>query len=298
MSTPQSQPAPAAGVSPPSPLPPEAEALRRAAVPVGAAYAKFEVLSEDFCDMFLKPLPLTSGVVLWDRLDKDDRLAKIAIVQNAYTRLPPLPTAANPTQAVAVRQGFSQGANATYENERFKSRALWVAAELAKIAIFTLAASPVGAGAVSVTGIGSAFTVKWRDCAAQTTARVVLEMTGVEVDAAVFVRRFGLPRETIGSFKTAVDYSLHWFEQVGIKLSPKPVEFRAVANGGVDGHYVIFMRGGSTGGHVVYGRVNGNALAIIDNQLGGRTWDSVMSAERVLQMQVAASYRIENLPVP
>ncbi|MGP3954041.1 hypothetical protein [Streptomyces sp. 7N604] len=256
------------------------------------------MLSEDFCDLFLKPRPELAGVVLWDRMDKDQRLAKIAIVQDAYTKLPPLPTATNPVMAAAVREGFSQGANATYENERFKTRALWVAAELAKAAIFALAAGPVGGGAVVVRGIGSAFTTRFSDCAAQTASRAVLEITGAEVEAAAFVRRFGLPRETISNYAAAEAYARNWFDQVGIKLVPNPGGFQPTVYGGVDGHYVVFMRGGATDGHVVYGRITGNTVLIIDQQLVGRTWDSVMTAERVLKMQLAAAYRIDKVVVP
>jgi hypothetical protein len=298
MAGPVSHPAPAPGVNRPSGYPPDSDAARRAAVPVGAAYAKFEVLSEDFCDHFLQPQSMAAGVVLWDRMSQDQKRALIAKVQQAYQALPPLPTATNPVMAAAVREGFSMGANTTYENERFKTRALWVVAELAKAAIFALAAGPAGAGAVTVRGIGSAFTTRFSDCAAQTASRLVLEMNGAAIDAGYFFRRFGLPRQTISTYEAAQAYARNWFEQVGIKLAPKSGGFGPVAAGGTEGHYVVFFKGGASGGHVVYGRVSPNGILVIDNQLGGRTWDSLMSAERVLGMQAQAAYRVEHVTLP
>lgn len=297
MAGPSSHPAPAPGVSPPPRYPPDSEAARRAAVPVGAAYAKFEVLAEDFSDHFLKPQPMAAGVVLWDRMSQDQKRALIAQVQQAYKSLPPLPTATNPTMAAAVREGFSAGANATYENERFKTRALWVAAELAKVAIFAVAAGPAGAGAVTVRGIGSAFTTRFSDCAAHTASRLVLEMNGAVIDAGYFFRRFGLPRQTISTYAVAEAYARNWFVEVGIKLAPRSGGFGRVAAGGTEGHYVLFFEGGASGGHVAYGRVSPDGILIIDNQLG-RTWDSLMSAERVLGMQAKAAYRVQDVTLP
>src|SRR6476660_8489386 len=171
-------PAPAPGVNIPSPLPPRAGALRRQAEAAGKEYGKFESDLETFF-FCLFETPAMGGIVLWDRMSPDERRKSLQRVQDESAKLPPLPTAANLTELQAIRDGFHSGSNYAYETERFKFRAVWATCELAK------------AGAPVAVGIGAASTSKFRDCAAQTGARIIREMTGVAVDGAYLARAFG-----------------------------------------------------------------------------------------------------------
>jgi hypothetical protein len=60
---------------------------------------------------------------------------------------------------------------------------------------------------------------------------------------------------------------------------------------------VIFMKGGATGGHVVYGEVTATGVKVIDNQIGS-VWASLEAAQGKLGMQATAAYRVESVTVP
>jgi RHS repeat-associated protein len=138
------------------------------------------------------------------------------------------------------------------------------------------------------------------DCAACTAARAIRESTGIEVEAAELVRKYGLPSKTIISFTTALNYAKNYLTRIGIRLAEKPRGFAPIAEGGTEGMYAIFLEGGKSGGHVVFGRVTKSGLEVIDDQLGGagRTWSSIESAERALGMKAKAAYRIESVTPP
>jgi hypothetical protein len=149
--------------------------------------------------------------------------------------------------------------------------------------------------------IGAFDSSKLSDCAAQTAARAIREMNGAEVDASWLRRTYGLPRVAISNLRDAISYALNWFEGIGIKLAPKPVDFRYASQRGVPqgviDRYVVFFKGGKDGGHVVYGEITANGTRIIDNQ-AGLMWTDVVSAQNALRMEIAAGFRIESVTVP
>jgi hypothetical protein len=285
-------PAPAPGANPPPPLPPQAAALFKRSQDIGKEYGKFEADLETFF-FYIFDTPAMGGIVLWDRMTEAERRKTLQRVQNGYATLPTLPTASNLIEAQAVRDGFRGGANYAYETERFKFRAVWVTCELAKAFVLAKAAMPV------TVGIGAASTSKFRDCAAQTAARIIQELTGVQADAAYLTRAFGLPRVALasspsGGYKNAVSYALNWFEQLGIKLAPKPGGFYA---GGQQGKYVVFFEGGATGGHVVYGEVTAKGVTLIDNQTG-QIWTDLVRAQNQLGMKATGAHLVQSVAVP
>lgn len=287
MTDPVKQPAPAAGATARIPLAPPLEAARIAAERVGRAYGAFRAdLDEDFFVIF--ETPFMGGIVLWDRMSPDEQRRHMTKVQLEFDRLPKLPVATSIPMAAAVREGFESGAMSGYEVKRTEFRAVWVACELAKAIILARASTP------SVTAVGSAFTSRFSDCGAQTAARIIQEATGVQTSASFLARTFGLPRVSIAGYDAAVSYALNWFEGIGIKLAPKPGGFYIR---GQAGRYVIFMKGGATGGHVVYGEVSASGLQVIDNQLGA-VWKSLEAAQGKLGMQATAAYRVESVALP
>jgi len=225
------------------------------------------------------------GIVLWDRMAPKERRATLERVQREYTKLPSLPTAANLTELQAIEEGYRSGSNYSYQTERFKFRAVWATCELA-MAVFSGPAQPE-------LRIAAASTSKFSDCAAQTASRLIREMLGIDVEAAFLSRTFGLPKTAL-TYKDAMSYARHWFEMIGVKLSTKPGGFRP---GGEIGKYVIFMRGGASGGHVVYGEVTSTGITIVDNQIG-KIWNSLERAQAQLGMQATAAYRVEAVIVP
>jgi len=294
MTDPNWQPAPAPGASRPQPLPPAAEAARladeaarREAEKVGREYGRLKAdLEENIKTTF--ETPFMGGITLWDRMTDDERRKRMTNIQNELARLPKLPTATSLSMVAAVRTGFSEGADAAYETRKFEFRAVFVACELAKLAILNKASTP------SLTAVGAASTSRFSDCAAQTAARITQEMTGVETSAEFLVRAFGLPRTSISGYDAAVAYALNWFEGVGIKLSPKPAYFNPQVP---PGKFVIFLKGGGSGGHVVYGEVSAGGIKVIDHQIG-TVWSSLEAAQAKLGMQATAAYRVEAVVIP
>jgi hypothetical protein len=286
-----STPAPAAGVTPPSPpVPGSLEAARQAGRKVGEAYGEFKAWQETFLELFTATAA-TGGVVLWDRLPPERRLEVIGKVQHAYDTLPALPASTSIEMAAALRQGFQEGAKAQYESERLLTRAVWVACELAKAFAVAKASAPVSV--VAIRSAADGFT----DCAARTASRAVLEMTGVEVPADQLVRNFGLPMSATQGFEAAVSYARNWFTKMGITLAARVGGFGPVREGGTIGRYVIFFKGGPSGGHVVFGEVTATEVRIIDDQKG-KVWSSLMQAQNYLGMKAATSSRIESITLP
>jgi RHS repeat-associated protein len=132
------------------------------------------------------------------------------------------------------------------------------------------------------------------DCTAFTASRAIRDIRGIEIDAAELVSKYGLPKKVITSFKDAVTSAKHYFTKLGIELSPKPGGFTTVAQGGIEGSYVIFLEGGAEGGHVIYGQVSKSGLGVIDDQLG-RSWSSVEAAANSLGLKPGSAYRIDNI---
>jgi hypothetical protein len=251
-------PAPAAGVTPPSPPVPGSPAARvQAAKAIGArvgrVHGEFRAWLENFLDMFTTT-GVTGGIPAWIRLPPQRQQEAIALVQKNYDSLPRLPPAATTEEAAAMRDGFLDAVTLSYEADQFMNRAVWAACELAK------AVAIAGASTQSVSAIGS-FADKFSDCAAQTASRAILEMTGTEVPASYLVRAFGLPRTSIAGYDAAVAYARNWFKMVGIELAPNPGGFVPVAQGGIAGRYVVFLKGGARGGHVVFGEVSTGGIA-------------------------------------
>jgi hypothetical protein len=282
------------------PTPTQAKAAAKAAEArelgkrVGVAYGEFRADADKFL-MVLFETPKTGGVPLWDRMSPEERLRSIAGIRREFDALPKLPVAPDLATAAALREGFLEGAKSGFEIERFKLRAVWVACELAQIWAIGRAASP------RAVAIGAFDSSKLSDCAAHTAARAIREMNGAEIDAGWLARTFGLPRVAISNLRDAMSYALNWFEGVGIKLAPKPVDFhyasqRGVPQGVID-RYVVFFKGGKDGGHVAYGEITANGTRIIDNQ-AGLMWTNVVSAQNALQMEITAGFRIESVTVP
>src|SRR5215471_17279022 len=134
-------PAPAPGATARQPLPPLIEAARREAERVGREYGKFKAdLEQDFYMMF--QTPYMGGIVLWDRMNNDERRKHLENVQREMDKLPKLPIATDLVTLAAIKEGFHAGANSAYEIERFNFRAVWVACELAKAVIVGKASMP------------------------------------------------------------------------------------------------------------------------------------------------------------
>lgn len=57
------------------------------------------------------------------------------------------------------------------------------------------------------------------------------------------------------------------------------------------------MKGGSTGGHVVYGEVTATGVKVIDNQIGS-VWTSLQAAQNKLGMEATGAFRVESVTVP
>jgi len=132
------------------------------------------------------------------------------------------------------------------------------------------------------------------DCAAQTAARAIQEITGEEISAADLVREHGLPTKVISGFKDAVAEAKHYFSRVGLELSPKPGGFASVSEGGTEGSYVIFLKGGEEGGHVVYGQVIESVIRVVDDQLG-KVWSSLEAVQKDLGLAARSAYRITEI---
>ncbi|WP_434445322.1 hypothetical protein [Lentzea sp. E54] len=225
-------------------------------------------------------------------MSQAEKIDAIRRIQDEYNALPRLLRAVSPQHESAQRRGFEEGAAHGYESTRFIARALWAIAELAKMAALGAVAEP------TIVGFGSSGQILARDCAPRTAARVIQEMTGVEVPADYLLRAFGIPPATIDGYKAAVAYTRNWFASVGIRLSPRPGGFHPVAEGGVPGRYVIFMMERSGGdGHVVFGEVTAAGVRIVDDQLG-RTWTSLTSAQNALGMEATTVSRVEEVVIP
>ncbi len=283
-------PAPAAGATPPSPPPPSQAAkiaARAEGVGIGKTYGQFREWEENFLDLLNTP---HGGVSVWDRMSTAERVTATKKIQDLYNGLPQLSPQTDPELAAAQRDGFKEGAGRGYDEARFETRAVWALAELAKAAALSMAGSP---GAVGIEGSAALD----RDCAARTAARAIREMTGIEMDAAELEGKFGLPASALQGFDAATAYCRNWFTGMGIRLAETPGGFAPMAEGGKEGSYVLFMRGGASGGHVVYGEVTPSGLRIVDDQLG-RSWTSVRAAQDALGMELVTVSRIEEIVVP
>ncbi len=250
---------------------------------VGVVHGEFSAWGESFFGMFDIQW---MGVSSWDRFPANERLRTIALVQSNFDSLPRLPPSTSQEMATALRQGFKEGSKVGYEAARFMARAVWALGELAKAAVTARAAAP---SAIAVGG--------FRDCAAQTASRAILEMTGVEVSAGHLVRTFGLPRSVLSKYDDAVSFARNYFEALGIKLAARSGGFVEIARGGVPGRYAIFLKGGREGGHVIFGEVSSSGIRVIDDQLQ-KSWTTLAAAERALGMEATSAYRIESIVVP
>jgi hypothetical protein len=284
-------PAPASRVTlPVAPVPGSLAAARETGARVGKVHGEFRAWFELFIRLFNWTGFSGQYPPVWSTLSPKQRLQAIAEVQRAYTSLPTLPSAKTVEEAQEMRKGFAEGAKVAYEANQFMNRAVWAACELAKAYVTARASVP---SVAMVRGFSDLFS----DCAAQTASRAILEMTGVDVPASYLVRTFGLPRASIDGYEAAVAYARNWFAAVGLELAPRAGGLLPVAQGGVAGRYVLFLKGGARGGHVVFADLTASEMRVIDNQLGS-VWTSVAEAERALGMKATTSSRIVSATVP
>jgi hypothetical protein len=161
MSSPKWSRAPAPEATPRIPLPPAAEAARVTAEKVGKEYGTFQADLEAIFFIIFET-PFTGGIVLWDRLTSDERRKHLAQVQTEFDKLPKLPVGANLTELTAIREGFATGSNAIYDRRRFEiSRSLDRMRACQKPFFSPKPRHP------TATAVGSAFTSRFSDCAAQ-----------------------------------------------------------------------------------------------------------------------------------
>jgi hypothetical protein len=288
-------PAPAPGATARQPLPPPVESARREGERIGRIYGEFQAtLEQEFYLFFSDMSGKLAGATIWDRMGPDDRRKLLATNTQKVQALPKLPPTSNLVEATAQREGFRSEAGRAYESKRFEYWSVRVACDLATDLVVALATG--GAGPV-VRGIGATSYEKFKDCAAHTASRAVLEATGIEVSPGYLFRTFGLPRETLSSIRAAIAYAKNYFTKLGIILRPEPIALEA----GLPltryplGRYVIFMEG--AGGHVVYGEITKDGITIIDDQIGKR-WSSIFAAEYDLKMQIRVGYLIDQVNPP
>jgi hypothetical protein len=237
----------------------------------------------------LKSAPF--GASIWETLTPAERALSVGRIQQAYQNLPRLPKGVDAAHDKALRDGFALGAGNTYEAERWMNKAAVVGFEALISAAIGAAAAP---GAVAIGAVDNA---RWSDCAAQTAALALRNAGGPAVEAAMLRANFGLPRVAM-NYKEAVAFAKNWFTALGMQLSPTN-SIQALERGrAAAGDYVLFMRGGQTGGHVVFATVRADGtMLIVDGQIQ-REWNSLISAQNQLGMQASGAFLIEKITTP
>jgi hypothetical protein len=279
-------PAPAPGASPPAPpVPGSIQADFTTGMDIGRAHGRF--LAD--ADQFMSTLKADhGGVSLWERMTQAERDAAVARIQRDYRNLPRLPKGVDAVHDKALRGGFALTARNTYDTERWLTKAVLVGFELLKGAIIGAAAAP------PAVGIGAVNNERWSDCAAQTASLALRNAGRAEIDPALLRANFGLPRVAL-SYKDAEAFAKNWFTQLGLALSPTNAVQDVERGRAAAGDYVLFMKGGASGGHVVFASVRADGtMLIVDGQIGV-TWTSLVSAQNQLGMQASGAFRIESI---
>jgi hypothetical protein len=145
--------------------------------------------------------------------------------------------------------------------------------------------------------IGAVSNDRWSDCAAQTASLALRSAGQPEIEAAMLRANFGLPRVAM-NFSEAVAFAKNWFTRLGLTLSPKNSIQELERGRAAAGDYVLFMRGGPEGGHVVFASVSADGTMVIRDGQIGLEWPSVMLAQNKLGMQASGAFRIESIDPP
>jgi hypothetical protein len=293
-------PAPAPGAQPPPPpVPGSIDADFATGLAIGRAHGKF--LAD--ADQFMATLKADQGgVSLWERMTPDERARAVERIRSEHRNLPKLPKGVDAAHDKALHDGFARGARNTYEAEQWLNRAVVIGFELLKGAIIGAAASP------TPVGIGAVDNARWSDCAAQTASLALrnLPENPQFIEPALLRANFGLPRVAL-SYDQAVAFAKNWFTALGLRLSPKNAIQEVERNRAVAGDYVLFMRGGQSGGHVVFLTVNadgtmliqdGQLPVLIDGVQHPSAWTTLVGAQNALRMQASGAFMIEPLATP
>jgi RHS repeat-associated protein len=255
---------------------------------VGKTFGEFFSWVDNLESMLKTPVEPGGNRSAFSNMSPSDKASLSALIDQKYASLPQLRTSTDPNISNALQIGFREGAGQGYQQAVFEQRAAFFSLELLKQFVLHSAAS---APTSSIVVGGKS------DCAACTASRAIREMLGADVPAESLARNFGLPRAAITNYNDAVSFAKNYFTALGFKLSARPGGFLEVAKGGVEGSYAIFLEGGSSGGHVVFGKVTSTGLQIFDDQLG-KSWSSLEAATRDLGMTARSAYLIESITLP
>jgi RHS repeat-associated protein len=204
-----------------------------------------------------------------------------------FDELPKLTLSSDPAIAAGQKSGFVEGMISSYDSSSSADTFVQVLGEAAKLMILAKATGGPTPVRIGATRAG------WNDCSALTAARIMRDVSGSEVTAENLVTKFYLPRVGF-KFNEAKQYALDYFKRLGIELSGKPTDLSTNVSRTTEGSYAVFFRGGEEGGHVIYGRVSGGRLSLLDEQTG-RTFDSIVSAQNALGMRFAGAYRANSV---
>jgi hypothetical protein len=290
VAVPVSTPAPAPGASaPPPPVPGSVAADFATGMAIGRVHGAF--LAD--ADRFMSTLKAEhDGASLWEIMTPAERADAVERIQREFLNLPQLPKGVDAAHDKALHDGYNQTAGNTYSAERWVNKAVAVGFELLQNAIIGAAAAP------TTVGIGAVSSERWSDCAAQTASLAIESATGnPAIEASMLRANFGLPRVAT-SYSEAVSYAKNWFTALGITLSPTNAIQDIERGRAAAGDYVMFMRGGQSGGHVVFVSVKADGLMVIRDGQIGLQWPNLMLAQNSLGMQASGAFRIESINPP
>ena len=253
-------------------------------LPVGAQYGELRFAFEKTLQMITRPVEPggeRSASSNWT----DAQWAQFFSEWNRkFEALPKLTLSADPAIARGQESGFRQGIIGAYEETSSADTLVQITGEAAKAVVIARAAG--GPSPVAIGGARAGF----NDCAALTAARIIRVITGSDVTAEELIAKFYLPGVNT-KFNVAKQYALDYFKRVGVELAASPTDLTNVGRAAEGSYAVFFKTAGGEGGHVIYGRVAGGTLTLLDEQ-SGQTFNSIISAQNSLNGRFAGAFRV------
>lgn len=263
-----------------------AEASYNEGLAIGKEYGKFRFAFEKVLDLITKPVELGGQRSASSDFTDAQWQQFFDKWNQRYEKLPRLLLSPDPFLAASQRAGIEAGAREAYAETKSNDLLAQIGLEAVKALVISKAA--MGPAPVAIGAARAGF----NDCSALTAARIIRQTTGTQISAEDLISRWALPNVSF-KFNVAKQYALDYFKRLGIVLA-KPVELdntRRLA----EGSYAVFFRGGSVGGHVIYGSFSQQAgLQLIDEQTG-QVFNSIYSAQNSLGMRFAGAYHVQDV---